>query len=189
MQHIFHDGRPVAQGEAFEPMKGYTVTFVRIEQDRIILRDSQGEYSRPIRHTRQETQGLDAPNLGERRTALEEIPDSCPTDGETLYLMTHQMCVPGGWKSLASRQLRAAGQLAGIYGPTGQMLEDRAVRRMAAQLFDSASEKVANHPYTILRHLVATVDLQEGTEGEPGAWDDPAVAIEICQLLRDSKTL
>ncbi|WP_181786142.1 hypothetical protein [Streptomyces phytophilus] len=189
MQHIFHDGKPVAQGETFEPKKGYTVTFVRMEEDRLILRDSKGEFSRPIRDTRQETREPAVPRLGERRTALKEIPDSCPIEGETLYLMTHQMCVPGGWESLATQQLRAPRHLAGIYGPAGQMLEDRAARGAAAQLFESASSKIVNHPYVRLRKLVATVHLQEGTEGEPGAWDDPGVAMEICQILRDSKTL
>lgn len=189
MQHILHDGKRVAQGETFVPMEGYTVTFVRTEEDRLILRDSTGEFSRPIRDTRREVTKSAFPRLGQRRTVLEEVPDGRPIEGEAIYLMTHQMCVPGGWNGMATQQLRAPQHLAGIYGPSGQMLENQEVRRAAAQLFEAASKKVAKHPYTRLDKLVTTVDLQEGTEGEPGAWDDPGVAMEICQLLRGSKTL
>ncbi|WP_405749311.1 hypothetical protein OG232_04300 [Streptomyces sp. NBC_01411] len=56
-------------------------------------------------------------------------------------------------------------------------------------LFSHASTVIATHPYARLDRLVTTVDLQEGTVGEPKAWDDPGVAMEICQLLRDSKIL
>ncbi|MGW6604829.1 hypothetical protein [Streptomyces sp. NPDC055036] len=189
MQHIFHDGKPVAQGETFVPVEGYTVTFVRMEEDRLILRDSRGEFSRPIQDTQKGTEKSASPRLGERRTVLEKVPGARPIEGEAIYLLTHQMCVPGGWKSLATQQVRAPQHLAGIYGQAGQMLEHQEVRRAAAQLFEIASKKIAKHPYTRLDKLVTTVDLQEGTDGEPGAWDDPGVAKEICQLLRGSKTL
>ncbi|MDX3020014.1 hypothetical protein [Streptomyces acidiscabies] len=189
MQHIFHEGDPVAQGETFEPVPGYTVIFVRIEQDRLILRDSGGEFSRPIISTQSEPRKPRSPRLAERRTVLEEVPDARPIEGETIYLMTHQMCVPGGWEGLATQRLRAPQHLAGIYGPVGQMLGNREVRHAAAQLFEVASKKVAKHPLTRLATLVTTADLQEGEEDESGAWNDPGVAMEICQILRGSKIL
>ncbi|MGW0536323.1 hypothetical protein [Streptomyces sp. NPDC003032] len=188
MTHIMCNCESVAQGEVFEPAPQYKMTFVRMERDRLILRDSSGEFSRPIVAAQSEPMPAVSPRLGEQRTVLEEVPDSRPIIGESIYLMTHQMCVPGGWKSLATHQLRAPQHLAGIYGPIGQMLENSEVRQAAAQLFEAASRKVDHHPYTRLDKLVTTVHLQEGTEGEPGAWDDPGVAMEIAQLLRSSNT-
>ncbi|MFI1408850.1 hypothetical protein ACH4Y0_02755 [Streptomyces sp. NPDC020707] len=142
-----------------------------------------------MQHTSTPQTETTRPRLGERRTVLEEVSGSLPLVGESVYLMTHQMCVPGSWQALATHQLRAPEHLAGVYGPIGQMLEDREVRQAAAQLFESTSKKVAHHPYTKLAALVTTVDLQEGTEGEPGSWDDPGVAMQIAQLLRGSNTI
>jgi hypothetical protein len=188
MPHILSNGEPVEQGEVFEPMPGYSVIFVRMETDRLILRDGDGEFSRPIRPTNK-PRPAGPVKLGERRTVLEEIPDARPIVDETIYVMTHQMCVPGGWQTLASSRLRGPKNHAGIYGPTGQMLEDSGMRRCARQLFEMTSAEVKTHPYTVLDELVTKVQLQEGTEGEPGSWDDPGVVMEMAQLLRDSNTI
>jgi hypothetical protein len=53
-------------------------------------------------------------------------------------------------------------------------------------MFDEAQKKWAKHPYARLDALVTEVDLPEGTEGQPGSWDDPGMAMEIAQLLRSS---
>ncbi|MFH9731799.1 hypothetical protein [Streptomyces sp. NPDC017260] len=127
--------------------------------------------------------------LGERRTVLKEVPDARPIEGEAIYLMTHQMCVPGGWETVVSQQIRAPKNLAGKYGPIGQMLENHAVRKVAAALFETADKKLKRHPYRRLEKLVTKVHLQEGTEGEPDAWDDPAVAMEIVNILRAQRII
>lgn len=121
--------------------------------------------------------------LGERRTVLEEVTDSEFLLGVTVYVMKHQVCVPGGWETVAEVEVCAPKNLAGTYGPVGQMLENTDVRQRAAKLFDETDKKVRKeHPYARLSALVSTVQLQEGT-GEVGGWDDNGVAVEMADLL------
>ena len=122
-------------------------------------------------------------HLGERRTLLEELPDSGFLIGSTVYSMKHQVCVPGGWSTVAEIDVSAPAGLAGAYGPVGQMLANPEVRRQAAKLFDETSKQVRKqYPYARLSELVSKVQLQEGT-GEVGGWDDPGVAVEMADLL------
>ncbi|MFD7537453.1 hypothetical protein [Streptomyces sp. NPDC059819] len=189
MTHIFHDNSPVEQGGVFEPMPDYKVIFVRTEPNRVILRDSSGEFSRPIRPASDRPRPARPLRLGERRTVLEEVPDARPIIDETIYLMTHQICVPGGWHDLFSAQYRGPLGQAGVYGPAGQMMEVGSLRERARRMFDAAEKKWAKHPCARLDALVTKVDLQEGAEGQPGSWDDPGVVTEIAQLLRSSNIL
>ncbi|MEU1552220.1 hypothetical protein ABZ517_05785 [Streptomyces scabiei] len=129
------------------------------------------------------------PKLGERRTVVEVVPDHRPIVDESIYTMAHQVCVPGGWETVASQQLRGPEGQAGVYGPVGQMMEVSALRRSARQLAEQAGKKLARHPYTRLNELVTKVDLQEGEQGQPGSWDDPGVAMEICKILRDGNII
>ncbi|MEU9167766.1 hypothetical protein AB0D34_08220 [Streptomyces sp. NPDC048420] len=122
--------------------------------------------------------------LGERRTLLEEMPDGRPIINGSIYQMQHQVCVPGGWETVAVQQVIGAENQAGEYGPAGQMLEPGPVRQHAAALFDEASKALRKHPYGRLSELVSKVQLQEGT-GEVGGWDDNGVVVEMAHLLRD----
>lgn len=120
--------------------------------------------------------------LGERRTVLEEVPGARSTEDDTGYLMTHQVCVPGGWEILASQRIRAPKNMAGEYGPIGEMLDPGPVRRRAAELFDQAGKKLATHPLVALSVLASRVRRQEGT-GEQGGWDDPNVVMSMAEML------
>ncbi|WP_369042304.1 hypothetical protein [Streptomyces sp. Midd1] len=188
MTHIFNKGAPVAQGETFEPTPGHVVLFVRMEPDRLIFRDSSGEFSRPILPRTIQPRRTPSVKLGERRTVLEEVPDSRPIVGETIYLMTHQMCVPGGWQDITSAKLRGPKGQAGVYGPAGQMLEVSGLRNHARQMFETAGKQLAKHPYMRLELLLSKIRLQEGT-GEVGGWDDPGLSVGIAELLEKSRTL
>ncbi|MGW3860403.1 hypothetical protein ACWEDZ_02820 [Streptomyces sp. NPDC005047] len=188
MEHINFEDRQVAQGEEFEPLPGYRVLFVRIENDRLILRDSAGEFSRPIRRATPPV-AAPAPTLGDRRTVVEDAPDGRPLVDETIYVLTQQMCVPGGWKNIKTSRCRAPQNLAGIYQADGQDITDAKLRSFALALFKGATPVVEKHPYTKLSALVLKVRSQEGTQGEAGAWDDPGVAMEMADLLADSRTV
>ncbi|MFK0154104.1 hypothetical protein ACIQVK_18785 [Streptomyces sp. NPDC090493] len=120
--------------------------------------------------------------LGERRTVLTEVPDSRPIVDESIYEMTHELCVPGGWESIATTKTCAPRNLAGVYGPSGQMLEHTTLRRLAGNLFDLATKRLNKHPYGRLSELVSKMQPQEGT-GEVGGWDDPGVCVEMADLL------
>ncbi|MEU0214041.1 hypothetical protein ABZ281_02590 [Streptomyces sp. NPDC006265] len=188
MQHVTHNGQQISQGEEFEPMPGYRVIFVRDEGSRLILRDSAGEFSRPIRPHTDQPRPAAPVKLGARRTVLEEVPDARPIVDETIYLMTHQMCVPGGWQDITSTKLRGPRGQAGVYGPAGQMMEVGGLRDSARRMFEAASKQLAKHPYTRLDELLTKLRLQEGT-GEVGGWDDPGVGFEVAELLAKANTL
>ncbi|MEV5264755.1 hypothetical protein [Streptomyces werraensis] len=187
--HIEFDGRAVAQGETFEPRPGYEVTFVRMEPDRLILRDAAGEFSRPIKLATARALPPRKVNLGERRTVVEEDPDGRPIENGAVYIVTHQIAVPGGWETVISKRFLGPKGQAGVYGPAGQMMDITELKDKARLLFQQADKKLAKHPYTLAAKHVTTLVLQEGTAGEPGAWDDLAVPMELARLLRDNDVL
>lgn len=187
--HIVFGGKPVAQGETFEPRPGYEVTFVRTENENLILRDTEGEFSRPIKPASARALPKRKTSLGERRTLIEEDPDGRPIENGAVYIVTHQMAVPGGWENVVSKRFGGPAGHAGVYGPAGQMLDSVELRNTAKLLFQEAGKKLAKHPYTVAARHVDTLVRQEGTPGEPGAWDDPGVGMELAQLLRDNNVL
>jgi hypothetical protein len=184
--HIKHAGEPVAQGEEFTPTPGYNVEFVRHEGMRIVLRDGHGEFSRWI--TDRTPHSPPPVVLGERRTVLEPLLHARPIVNEAIYRMTHQMCVPGGWQDIKSLQVRAPLHMAGLYAPNGSDIENAKLRQYAATLWKETDKVVADHPYTRLGELLVKVRLQEGEMGLPDSWDDPAVVMEIVELLDKSRT-
>src|SRR5688572_3260864 len=98
MSHIMANGRAVSQDTTFEMLPGYWVTFVRREGGRLIFRDGNGEFSRWA--TTEHPKETAPVKLGERRTVIEVVPDHRPIVDESIYKLTHQMCVPGGWKDI-----------------------------------------------------------------------------------------
>ncbi|NIY68108.1 hypothetical protein [Streptomyces malaysiensis] len=187
MEHINFEGRQIAQGETFTVWPGrYEVKFVGTEGDRILLADASGEFSRPLRSGRPTNF---APQLGERRTVVEVVPNPRPTtDGTTVYVLTHQMCIPGGWKAIKQTRWRAPEGLAGVYGPAGLEIEHEPLRKVADRLFDGAQPIIDAHPYTELVALLSTLRLQEG-HGKAGGWDDPGLGFRISELLEQSHTI
>lgn len=180
MQHIQHDGRQIAQGEEFEPMPGYRVVFVRDEGSRLILRDASGEFSRPIRSAvPAETR---PPKLGDRRTLVEVVPDHRPLVDESIYAISHQVCVPGGWQNVKTCRVRSAAEQAGVYSDNTTIRDSR-LRSAAETLWQSSTPIVANRALSKLSDLRLKVSTQEGEEGQPGSWDDPALAMEMAELL------
>lgn len=127
--------------------------------------------------------------LGERRTVVEEDPDGRPIENGAVYIVSHQIAVPGSWETVISKRFLGPKGQDGVYGPNGQMMDITELRDKARLLFQQASKKLATHPYTVAAKHVDTLVRQEGTEGEPGAWDDPGVGMELAQLLRDNNTL
>ncbi|MFF1693064.1 hypothetical protein ACFVXC_05480 [Streptomyces sp. NPDC058257] len=186
MAHIENDGRLIPQGGAFEPAPGYRLTYVGRQGLRHVFRDGEGEFARfgtttPPRESR-------PVSLGERRTVVELLPDARPIVDASLYVVTHQMSVPGGWQDFVKVTSRAPQMLAGVYSGAGTAIEDEKLRADARKAWDASNPAVAAHPYTRLGELLLKVRLQEGT-GEVGGWDDPAVCMEIAELLEKSRAL
>ncbi|UQA91248.1 hypothetical protein [Streptomyces halobius] len=73
MTHIDFNGHQVEQDETFEPAVGYKLTFLRQEGARAIFRDGEGEFSRIL--TRTAPRPSRPLMLGERRTAVDVVPD------------------------------------------------------------------------------------------------------------------
>lgn len=184
--HIESNQEQVPQGGGFEPLPGYEFVFVRREGMRLVFRDGNGEFSRWATTTKPRPPR--PMSLGERRTVVEVVPDARPITGESIYVLTHQMCVPGGWMDIKTTRCRASEHLAGIYAPGGGDIEDDKLRGYAEALYKGANEAVGQHPYTRLDELLMKVRLQEGT-GEEGGWDDPGVGCEIAELLEKARTL
>ncbi|MET9360451.1 hypothetical protein ABZX93_06035 [Streptomyces sp. NPDC006632] len=185
MGHIEHNGRLVEQGETFEPVFGYKLTYVGRHGLRHVFRDGEGEFSRfgTITEPRPSRPVM----LGERRTVVEEVPDARPIVGETIYIVTHQMSVPGGWQDIEKGNCRAREMQAGVYSSTAG-IEDGALRNVAEKLWIKANEVVDAHPYTKLGAVLLDVRLQEGT-GAVGGWDDPGKGFEIAGLLEEAHAL
>ncbi|MFE7114934.1 hypothetical protein ACFU99_05850 [Streptomyces sp. NPDC057654] len=187
MEHIHFEDQSVGQGEKFEPVPGYRVTYVRNEGPRLILRDEHGEFTRPI--TPASPLGRrSAPLLGERRIVVETTGKQ-PSEEYSCYTLTYQICVPGGWQAVDTEECSTGENHAGVYGPLGQMIEDASLRRAAKRLGERAQKLVKRHAYTRLGELLTLVRLQDGGTGQPGGWDDPAVVMEIANLLESSHTL
>lgn len=126
--------------------------------------------------------------LGERRTVVEVEPDGRPITGESIYVLTHQMCVPGGWMDVQTARCRATENLAGIYCPGGTDIEDNKLRGYAVTLFKAANEFIDAHPYTQLAGILMDLRLQEAA-GKAGDRDDPGKGFEIAELLEKSGAL
>ncbi|MFJ4739142.1 hypothetical protein [Streptomyces sp. NPDC088775] len=184
--HIKSGSELVEQGGVFEPLPGYPFIFVRREGLRLVFRDGNGEYSRWA--TADKPRPPRPLMLGERRTVVEVEPDGRPIVGESIYVLTHQMCVPGGWMDVKTARCRASENLAGIYCPGGTDIEDDKLRAYAVTLFKGANEFIDAHPYTKLAGILMDVRLQEGT-GKVGGWDDPGKGFEIAELLEKSGAL
>ncbi|MGW1261263.1 hypothetical protein ACWD7Y_04780 [Streptomyces drozdowiczii] len=186
MTHIEYGGRLVDQGGTFEPAPGYTLTYVGRQGLRHIFRDGEGEFARF--GTTTAPREIRPVSLAERRTVVELLPDARPIIDASLYVVTHQMSVPGGWQDFAKVTCRAPQMLAGIYGGAGTDIEDDKLREHARKAWDASNAAVAAHPYTRLGELLLKVRLQEGT-GEVRGWDDPAVCMEIAELLEKARAL
>ncbi|MGW3273603.1 hypothetical protein ACWDFH_19335 [Streptomyces kronopolitis] len=187
MAHIEYNRRHVEQDETFEPAWDYNLTFVRQEGMRAIFRDGEGEFSRFL--TRTKPKRSRALMLGERRTVVEVVLDPRPTvDGTTVYVLTHQMCVPGGWQDVKHTRCRAPEHLAGIYYGRGSNIENDELRRVAEKLYMGANAFVDAHPFTEISKLLTTIRLQEGT-GKIGGWNDPGLGWKISALLDETGTL
>ncbi|WP_411087859.1 hypothetical protein [Streptomyces sp. 061-3] len=184
--HVTSGSDQVEQGGVFEPLPGYKHIFVRREGLRLVFRDGNGEYSRWA--TANKPRPPRPMMLGERRTVVEVVPDGRPIVGETIYELTHQMCVPGGWMDVKSARCRAKEHLAGIYCPGGTDIEDDKLRGYAVTLFKGANAFIESHPYTKLGGILMAVRLQDGT-GEVGGWDDPGKGLEIAELLQEAGVL
>ncbi|MET9470456.1 hypothetical protein [Streptomyces sp. NPDC002922] len=184
--HIKSGSNLVEQGGTFEPLPGYTHTFVRREGLRLVFRDGNGEYSRWA--TADKPLPPRPLMLGERRTVVEVEPDGRPITGESIYVLTHQMCVPGGWMDVQTARCRATENLAGIYCPGGTDIEDDKLRGYAVTLFKAANEFIDAHPYTQLAGILMDLRLQEAA-GKAGDRDDPGKDFEIAELLEKSGAL
>lgn len=179
--HINSASEPVEQGGVFEPRPGYAVIFVRAEGERLIFRDGNGEFSRWA--TPDKPRPPAPLTLGQRRTAVELVPDARPIVGESIYVLTHQMCVPGGWQDVKTTRCRAAEGHEGIYDPDGQDIGSDKLRNYAMKLATNAGNVIDSHPLNRLSELVLRVRTQEGEVGKAGSWDDPSVVLEIAELL------
>ncbi|MFD9815199.1 hypothetical protein [Streptomyces sp. NPDC059080] len=184
--HIKSNQEQVPQGGEFEPLAGYEVVFVRREGQRLIFRDGNGEFSRWA--TADKPSQPRPMMLGERRTVVEVVPDARPITGESIYVLTHQMCVPGGWMDIKTTRCRAPQDLAGIYAPGGSDVEDEKLRGYAAALYGGANEFIDQHPYSRLYELLLKLRLQKGA-GEVDGGDDLGVGFEIAELLEKARTM
>lgn len=183
MSHILHDGQPIAEGEEFEPRPGYRVVYVRDEGLRIILRDAFGEFSRPVSHNVAPRKNRPL-KLGERRTRIEVVPDHRPLVDESIYVITHEVCVPGTWQEVKTCRVRSADGHAGVYSNNAG-IEDTRLRNAADTLWTTCNRLIDLAPLTRLHDLKLKVGLQEGT-GEVGGWDDPATAMQMAELLDEA---
>lgn len=180
MSHIEHNKDIVKPGEGFEPRPGYRVVSARDEGLRVILRDAFGEFARPVslNTAPRENRAL---LLGERRTLIMPVPDHRPIVGETIYTVTHQVCVPGTWEDVKGCRVRSTHGHAGAY-TNNAGIEDSKLRSAADTLWHSCNKFIDDSPLAALLALKLRVLLQEG-DGEPGGWDDPALTTRMAELL------